>query len=65
LSKPRLSELSVVRRNQMDVKMNEPEKKVYSSPELKEWGSIADITLGFGAKAPDTYPATTYSSIAT
>jgi hypothetical protein len=49
----------------MDVKMNEPEKKVYSSPELKEWGSIADITLGFGAKAPDTYPATTYSSIAT
>ena len=45
----------------MDVKMNEPEKKSYSTPELKEWGSIADITMGFGDKHPDT-DATTWSS---
>lgn len=44
--------------------MKDVEKKHYSSPELKEWGSIADITLGYGNKSPDAGPAPTYSSIA-
>jgi hypothetical protein len=43
--------------------MKDVEKKHYSSPELKEWGSIADITLGYGNKTEDV-SAPTYSSIA-
>jgi len=47
----------------MNTQIQEPQKKVYTSPELKEWGSIADITLGYGAKGPDT-EGPTYSSVA-
>ncbi len=47
----------------MNTEVNNFIKKEYTSPELKEWGSISEITLGYGMKAPDTEPYATYSSV--
>lgn len=49
----------------MNPEIHETQKKVYTPPELKEWGSIAEITQGQGLKTFDTDTYTTYSSIPT
>jgi hypothetical protein len=47
----------------MNSEFTETQKKVYTPPELKEWGSIAEITLGHGLKTFDTDLYQTYSSV--
>ena len=47
----------------MNSQNQEIQKKVYISPELKEWGSIAEITLGNALKTYDT-EGITFASVA-
>lgn len=48
----------------MNTEIAETQKKFYTPPELKEWGSIAEITLGNGLKTMDSDPyAPTWASI--